>query len=56
LAIIQVETFEVQSGRLDDFSADVRQLEHVLARVAVRLATVHVLGVTEPSPRPPTVS
>ena len=43
MAVVEVLTFEVKRGRLDDFLADVRQLAHVLTRVDVGLTGMRVL-------------
>jgi hypothetical protein len=43
MAVIEIYTYEVKPGRLDDFLADVRQLEQVLARVDVGLSGMRVL-------------
>lgn len=43
MAVVEVLTFEVKPDRLDDFLADVRQLEQVLARVDVGLTSMRVL-------------
>jgi hypothetical protein len=43
VAVIEVLTFEVKPGRLDDFLADIRQLQSVLARVDVGLTGIRVL-------------
>ncbi len=43
MAVIEVLTFDVKPGRLDDFLVDVRQLEQVLARVDVGLTGMRVL-------------
>jgi hypothetical protein len=43
MAVLEVLTFEVKPGRLEDFLADVRQLERVLARVDVGLTGMRVL-------------
>jgi hypothetical protein len=43
VSVIEVLTFEIKPGRLDDFLADVRQLEQVLARVDVGLTRMRVL-------------
>ena len=43
MGVIEVLTYEIKPGRLDDFLADVRQLEQVLARVDVGLTSMRVL-------------
>ncbi len=43
MAVIEVLTYEVKPGRLEEFLADVRQLEQILARVDVGLTSMRVL-------------
>lgn len=43
MAVVEVLTYEVTPGRLEEFLADVRQLERVLARVDVGLTGMRVL-------------
>ena len=43
MAVIEVLTYEVKPGRLEDFLADVRQLQQILPQVDVGLLSVRVL-------------
>ncbi len=43
MAVIEVLTYDVKPGRLDDFLADVRRLEQILNRVDVGLTSMRVL-------------
>lgn len=43
MAVIEVLTFDVKPGRLDDFLVDVRELRDILARVDVGLTGVRLM-------------
>jgi DNA polymerase III psi subunit len=43
MAVIEILTFEVKPGRLEDFLADVRELRQILDRIDVELTSLRVV-------------